>query len=315
MKNILRISLFLILGLIFLAALFYWYKTKDLRNITEKDRKEAPWSFAKLPSGITHYELVGADTASLVVLLGGCGTGAFIFDSNMQALTKEGFKVLRYEYYGRGLSDHPRDVDFNHDYYNTQLNELLDHLKLNDPFHLMGVSMGGNIAIDYTSKFENKVKSLILVGPAALGNKPNFLLKIPIVSSFLMDIYWAPRTEAQQISEYYNPEKFIKKYEQEMKKEIAIKNFTYAIKSSWLHLLNVKMIPQMRKIAVNKTPVLMLWGDSDPVIPIKLSRFYLEANPQILFVPIKNSGHIANYENHKMCNSLLGNFMRNSNTY
>ena len=313
-KIIIGLFIFVVAVLLILFSI-HWYFTKDIRVISEADRQNSSWSFAKIQSGITHYEIVGNDTSVLIVLLAGCGNGGFIFDSNIVNLKNAGFRVLRYDYYGRGLSDHPEDVIYTHKYYNTQLLELLNYLNIKKPFHLVGVSMGGSVAIDFADRYHHLVKSLTLIGPAALGNKPSALLKIPLLNTFMMNVYWASKTEDQQLSEFKNPATFEKAYRQKIKDEASIRNFTYAVQSSWSNILNKRMTSELENIAKRKTPVLLLWGDSDPVVPLTLSRFYLKADPTIKFQIIKNAGHIANYENHEMTDSLIRNFTRTVNTH
>ncbi len=313
-KIITGLFIFAVAVLLILFSI-HWYFTKDIRVISEADRQNSSWSFAKTPPGITHYEIVGNDTSELIVLLAGCGNAGFIFDSNIVNLKNAGFRVLRYDYYGRGLSDHPEDVVYSHEYYNTQLLELLNYLNIKKPFHLVGVSMGGSVAIDFADRYHHLVKSLTLIGPAALGNKPSAILKIPLLNTFLMNVYWSSRTEDQQLSEFKNPAAFEKVYRQKIKNETSIRNFTYAVQSSWSNIINKRMIPEMEKIAKRKTPVLLLWGDSDPVIPSKISRFYLKANPSIKYHIIENAGHIANYENYEMTDSLIRIFTRSVITY
>ena len=66
----------------------------------------------------------------------------YIWDPTFKALTDAGFRVLRYDYYGRGFSDRP-DVPYTQAFYVRQLAELLDSLKITDSIDLVGLSLGG----------------------------------------------------------------------------------------------------------------------------------------------------------------------------
>ncbi len=76
----------------------------------------------------------------------------------------EYFKVLRYDVKGFGRSDPPREPYFAH----QDLNDLLDFWQV-EKTHILGLSMGGGIAIDFGLESPNRVKSLILAAPSLGG--------------------------------------------------------------------------------------------------------------------------------------------------
>ena len=79
----------------------------------------------RLTDGYTHYELGGPADGRVVVLAAGATVPYYIWDPTFKALVDAGFRVLRYDYYGRGFSDRP-DIPFTQDLYVRQLRELLD---------------------------------------------------------------------------------------------------------------------------------------------------------------------------------------------
>ena len=76
----------------------------------------------------------------------------WIWDPQVESLTKAGFSVLRYDLYGRGYSDRPH-TEYNRDLYRSQLLELLDQLGIKEPVDLVGMSLGGAIATDFTANY------------------------------------------------------------------------------------------------------------------------------------------------------------------
>ncbi|MEP6895446.1 MAG: alpha/beta hydrolase, partial [Chloroflexota bacterium] len=78
------------------------------KELNDDARKSASGSFAKLPNGFTHYELGGNESGEMVVLIHGFSVPYFIYDPTFNFLTKSGFRVLRYDHFGRGFSDRPR---------------------------------------------------------------------------------------------------------------------------------------------------------------------------------------------------------------
>lgn len=75
------------------------------------------------------------------------------------------YKLIRYDLRGYGLSSTPNSSFSNID----DLKALIDTLKLHN-VTLVGSSMGGGIAIDFTLTYPHLVKALILVSPSINGN-------------------------------------------------------------------------------------------------------------------------------------------------
>ncbi|RCX23185.1 pimeloyl-ACP methyl ester carboxylesterase [Fontibacillus phaseoli] len=75
------------------------------------------------------------------------------------------YKLVRYDLRGYGLSSTPNATFSNID----DLKALIDSLKLRN-IALVGSSMGGGIATDFTLTYPHLVKTLILVAPSINGN-------------------------------------------------------------------------------------------------------------------------------------------------
>ena len=114
-----------IVGLIVLLWALYVIADPEKRNLDSVARAATPGAFAMLSDGYTHYELGGpaSEEGRLVVLAAGFSVPYYIWDPTFNALTTAGFRVLRYDYYGRGYSDRP-SIPFNDEMYVRQLDEL-----------------------------------------------------------------------------------------------------------------------------------------------------------------------------------------------
>src|SRR5205814_6966801 len=86
------------------------------------------------------------------------------WDSTAAALGANGFRVLRYNYYGRGFSDRPA-LRYDLAMYDRQLTELLDTLGIHEPIDVAGLSMGGAIAVNFATRHPELVRTLTLVDP------------------------------------------------------------------------------------------------------------------------------------------------------
>lgn len=117
---------YVLIGFLVLVALgfygFYLFKNVETQSISDADRAGASGKFIKLTDGVTHYEVAGADTARTVVLVHGFSVPYYIWDGTFDSLVQQGFRVIRYDAFGRGLSDKPHVV-YNPQLYRRQLKE------------------------------------------------------------------------------------------------------------------------------------------------------------------------------------------------
>ena len=185
MKWILRLF-----GLIlFLAFSAYLGADLMLKPLNDEARRSAPGAFADLSDGKLHYRLEGPEGAPLVVLVHGFSTPNFIYEQNVEALNAAGLRTLRFDHFGRGWSDRPSgkyDVDF----YDRALIELLNHVGVDEPFGLAGLSMGGPIVAEFTARHPERVNKLVLLVPAGLDLASSDsgaakLVQMPIIGDFL----------------------------------------------------------------------------------------------------------------------------------
>jgi pimeloyl-ACP methyl ester carboxylesterase len=126
-------------------AAVYPFVVGDMETLALDDVARASMpdkSFVRLSDGYTHYEWAGPENGQPVVLVCGALTPMFIWDYEFKALADAGFHVLRYDHFGRGLSDRP---DYRSDLYDRQLLELLNSQNIKTPVDLVGRSMGRSL--------------------------------------------------------------------------------------------------------------------------------------------------------------------------
>lgn len=304
--------LLLFLALVALGTLtyhLYYGFTQETETLDEEARKEIGGNFVKISSGNVYYELQGPDTGQTVILIHGAGSGNYDWDPNYNYLVDNGYRVLRYDLYGRGFSDR---VEGNYDttlFYN-QLVEVIDSLHLRGPYHLLAVSMGSSIAIHYAKNNLSSVKSLVLVDPASLGDGtiPAYL-NLPVFSPMLMTMYWYPRSVEKQMKNYYNVES-VPDYRVQLRKQLKYKGYKRAILSTWQYMLPLNMTKELEVIGNSPIRVLLTWGKYDPLVSTKVSEYYKKAMPQAKYVEIDSAGHLSNYEKPSIFNPAVIKFLR-----
>lgn len=108
-----------------------------------------------------YYEFAGKGPP-FVLLHGGLGDNR-MWEDQFEFFSQD-FKVIRYDARGFGRSQVPDKPYFPY----RDLRTLLKSLQI-EKAHVMGLSMGGAVALDFTLEFPEMVKNLILAAPAVHG--------------------------------------------------------------------------------------------------------------------------------------------------
>ena len=307
------IGLILIGTLLALLAYLIMDSRQESDQMDQTARKDAPGKFIELKDGVTHYRLVGPEEGKLLVLIhGGMVSGMYAWEKNVDFLSRNGYKVLMYDLYGRGYSDRI-EGEYRPDLFFRQFEELLDSLQIQEPFYLAGLSLGSMPAIEFTRTNPEQVKKLMLISPAARGKfKVHPVLEVPLLSNLLMTAYWFPRTVDNQMQEFYRPEKF-PEYEAELRKMIRFKGYKSSNYSTWLNTLTFNMEPQIKEVGDTGTPVALVLGTHDPYVQPDEALVYQQLIPAIQVFKIPEAGHIVNFERAEQVNQLMLRFFSDGN--
>jgi pimeloyl-ACP methyl ester carboxylesterase len=102
-----------------------------------------------------------------VVLLHGKNFNGAYWKKTVEALTKEGFRVIVPDQIGFGKSSKPTDYQFTFQQLAQNTKAVLDELKINK-IYLLGHSMGGMVATRFALMYPETVEKLILENPIGL---------------------------------------------------------------------------------------------------------------------------------------------------
>jgi 3-oxoadipate enol-lactonase len=124
---------------------------------------------------VTFYEDTG--DGPVVVLVHGYGGDLRLWDAQIGPLKEAGFRVIRYDIRGHGRSMIAPD-GYTYENYSADLRDLLDRLNVERPVteglsvdsvHLVGLSMGGGVVLQFAVDLPERVLSLTLVDSALPG--------------------------------------------------------------------------------------------------------------------------------------------------
>jgi pimeloyl-ACP methyl ester carboxylesterase len=119
----------------------------------------------------------GPEDGRKVLMLHGISTPCLSLGKLAHALVKLGCRVLLFDLFGRGYSDSPADLPLDSRLYSTEILIAITSSPIPwtpEGFSIVGYSLGGGIAVDFTVSFPSMVKSLVLLAPAGLIRPSHF---------------------------------------------------------------------------------------------------------------------------------------------
>lgn len=287
---------------------------RERKPLDDEARAAAPGDFVTLSEGLTHYERAGPVEGTPVVLVHGFSVPAFIWSPTFETLAEAGFSVVRYDLLGRGYSDRPRGP-YDLDRFDRQLYDLTAALDLGPTVHLMGLSMGGAVAVGFTDRHPGRVRTLTLIDPAGLPMKAHpamGLLRVPLVGEVLMATVGRRVMINGLARDFPMPEKLPALARQYLT-QMQYRGFMRALLSTIRHGPLASMAPAYRRVGARSLPVLLVWGKEDTTVPFALSERVRSAMPRAEFHAIEGAGHVPHLEQPALVNPWLVRFLKDHN--
>jgi len=283
----------------------------ETRVLDAEARASAPGQFIAASDGLTQYELAGPTHGQTVVLIPGFSIPYYLWDPTFRALAEAGFRVLRYNLYGRGYSDRP-DVAYNRALFERQLLSLLAALKIESPVDLVGVSMGGAIAVGFTERYPARVRRLGLIDPAGLpmpASAAKRLVQASLIGEWLMDVWGHRLLVADVPNDFYRPEKF-PEYPAQYPPQMQYIGFKRAVLSTLRFGPLESMTEAFQHVGQQQRLIWLIWGRHDQTLPFATSERVRALLPEAEFHAIEEAGHVPHYERPEVVNPLLIEFLR-----
>ncbi len=267
-------------------------------------------SSLRLSAGEVYYELSGPEQGPQVVLVHGLATPSFIWDSTVPALVAAGFRVLRFDLYGRGRTSKPR-IRYDLQLFLGQLRELLAALQISRPIRLVGLSMGGAIATAFTAEGSHEIASLSLISPAGLSQKIPLklrLVQLPRFGDALFRLIGKSALVGGLRRNFHKPARYAG-FRQKFLRQTADRGFLPAILSTLRHTNLFDLGDAYRTVGAQQMPVQLIWGVEDQIVPFANSERMQALIPRLELFPVPEAGHIAHYECPDIVNPRLVRFL------
>ena len=307
-----RWPIWIVVATIGVAGLFWGiYRLADPEQleIDSSVRQSVAGEFASLSDGYTHYELGGPANGRVIVLAAGFSVPYYIWDPTFASLVGAGFRVLRYDYYGRGYSDRPR-VAYNDDLYVRQLDELLNVLHITGPIDLAGISFGASVITSFADKYPERVQSLVYFDPSIRRPHGTTLLAgFPAAWSYLTAIFDERSWADSQLDDFFHPERF-PDWPARYREQLRYKGFRRARLSEFVTNAGVNQGEQLKRVGEHPRSILVIWGKQDRTVAFEESEWFMKTLPQASLLAVESAAHLPQWEQPQIVHPDLIRFLR-----
>ena len=264
--------------------------------------------------GAMHVERFGHG-GTAVILIHGFGTSAFLWRHVAPAITAAGHTAYAIDLFGHGESDRPFDADFGIAAQAEYLDAAMTALRVARGI-IVGVDIGGNIALRLAATRPERVEKLVLINTPAFDEVPardisqmqrstakfafrttrGILGAAPLIEGVLKGSVADPDT--------HMPVKLIARYLAPFVGKDGVSHLL-ALASS-IREEDMEEV-DLRTIHV---PALVLWGERDQWLDPKVADRLVNALPDGRLVRLPGAGRLIPEESPDRMNELLLDFMK-----
>lgn len=287
-----------------------------------------PARLAALPEGITQnfvtidgmrisYYTAGAAGPAVVLLHGGGMDSARLSWELLMPELASGFRVFAPDFPGYGASDKPDDFPYTVESLIGFLDQFLDAFEI-EQAHLVGLSMGGAVAIGYTLEHPQRVSKLVLVDSYGLQRTAPWhalsylFVKTPGVNA----LTW--KTMRSRAAARWTMQQLLRRpgsLTEELMDLVMVEGQRPGAGKAWTTFQNNEMTRQgTRTVYLDRlheinTPVLIVHGEKDTLAPPEGAREASQLIRGSRLVWIEGSGHWPQRDNPQVFNQAVRAFL------
>ena len=281
-------------------------------------RRQAPGQFVELTNGKIHYRWLGESHREIIILVHGVSVPQYVFSQTAAALVDSGYRVLLFDHFGHGYSDRPV-AEYDADFFDLQMVEVLNALGLHDPVNIGALSMGGVIAADFTARHPERVKTLTLFAPAGLrlvndnDSALVSLMKAPVIGNWLWRIaargfYFPEEDDNTVVKDIVSNDSM----QGVPERQADYEGYLMAQRQIFRNLQLSHRDDLLSTIAATSVPVLGIFGDADDTISLDSAALLVDLIPRARVEIISGGTHHLNI--HRWCEvrDLMLSFLHNN---
>lgn len=238
---------------------------------------------------------------SPLLLIHGLGGSIESWINNIGFLSTK-FRIIALDLPGFGLSDKPK-ISYTINFYVRFLEKFIKKLK-SSHFFIMGSSLGGHIAVEFTLRNKKNVDKLILISPA--GTPPKTFKGTKELRQYLKVVNAKSPKEVSRILSSIDSSMVSLSYADAVYKRLSLpgakEGFISALKGS-------AVAPRYNnQLARIDTDMLLIWGREDRIIPLRFIHPFMEHGKSRIII-LEKCGHRPHVENPMLFNKIVKDFL------
>ncbi|GHO85844.1 alpha/beta fold hydrolase [Dictyobacter formicarum] len=251
-----------------------------------------------------YYEVAGQGEPLLLIHAGVADHR--MWDEQFSAFAQH-YRTIRYDLRGSGQSPYPAGPFA----YYEDPTELLKSLGI-EKAHVVGISFGGRIALDFTLTHPEMVKSLVLVAPSVGGTQPSELVKkfAEEEEAYLERGDLDAATELNLRMWVDGPQRTPEQVDAQVRERVRVMQrhaFTVPVPEGAENL--ALQPPAITRLSEVRVPTLVVVGDYDIPDKLELSQQLTDQIADAQLVVIPGVAHMVNMEQPEQLNQAVLSFL------
>ena len=240
-----------------------------------------------------------------IVLIHGLGASAERWEFVIPHFNKH-YRLIVPDLIGFGHSDKPL-VDYTTDFFVKFLGDFFQEIGIKKT-NIIGSSLGGQITAEYITENPEQIEKLVLVSPSGVMKHSTPALDAYVMAALYPDSEGAKNAFKMMAgpSKQFNP-----KIAEDFVERMKMPNAKMAFMSTLLGLKNADLIT--KKLKTVTIPTLIVWGEDDPVIPIKYAEGFVSSMKDCRFFRMDGCGHTPYVDDPQKFSEIVLDFLGKKN--
>ena len=257
--------------------------------------------FAEVNETTLYYEVKG-EGHPLVLISGGGSLDTRMWDDQFETFAQY-YKVIRYDIRGIGKSEIPRGP------YSAvkDLHALMEFLAIKKA-HILGLSFGSRIAVDFALEHPNMVAALLAAAPglSGYGDDNQLAQSLQVLASEFRENGFDQAIEIVLVNPYL-PESPVPR--RRIRAILSDNAHTFYLGFPNISLMKSPSPPTIERLSEIRVPTLILVGDRDHQEIVAISDLLQEGISGAKKVIVLKAGHIINMDNVEDFNRAVLDFL------